>query len=82
MTMHSLIRFDRQEPNWPRESIHYLLPIPKDQGNSRLKYGQERRSQNRTGNASTTEILGNLSTCRSDIVGTKVLFSFGVVSWL
>jgi hypothetical protein len=39
MTMHSLIRFDRQEPNTPGESIHYLLPIPKDQGNSRLKYG-------------------------------------------
>jgi hypothetical protein len=80
--MHSLIRLDRQEPNGPRESIRCLLPIPKDQSNSRLKYSQENSTQNPTCNSPVLDILRSLSVFPSDLVGTKTEFSFGAVSWL
>jgi len=67
--MHSLIRLDRQEPEWPRESIRCLLPIPKHQGNSRLKYGQEDSTQNPTWDSPVPDVVRSRSVFRSDLVG-------------
>ncbi len=80
--MHSLIRLDRQEPYVTRESIRCLIPIPKHQSNSRLKYGQEDSTQNPTCNSPVLDVVRSLSMFRSDLVGTMTVFSFGAVSWL
>jgi len=41
------------------ESIPYLLPIPKDQRNSRLKYDKEKAPQNPIQNAVIAGIVRN-----------------------